>query len=678
MSQPGFATIKEIAAALNVPVRTAQYRSSSESWRFEKRGNARLYIVSELPKPIILALAGRSLATSPVHPLPAIADLPEIDDLKDYQRRVMNAKAGLYSELCRMERDLGITYAKAVDSFLLALRAGLLSPEIAEMARGANARAGDGERTISRATLYNMRRAELDSGSDIRALAPKSGHVVQIPVWAATLVDLHCRPHKPNLTEALAMWPPEVPKPHYDQARRFLAKLDPISRETGRHGPRELRKFAAYVTRDISKLLPGDVFIGDGHTFKAMVAHPIHGRPFKPEITCFIDVKTRAWIGTAVSLSEHTWAIADALRDAVTNYTVPAIVYYDNGKGIKNRQWDDPQFGLIRQLGIEKKHSLPYNSQARGIIEHFHSTTLHPLARTYPTYVGPRMDKEAKEKAFKITRRDIKESGRSPILPSFERLLQDLAQLRAAYMKRQNSGLSRIVDPQTGKRRHLSPIEACQAEIDKGWNPEPISKQEARQAFMPSIPRRVDRGYVTFINNSYFHSDLVQFHGQVVRVTYDLHDPNSVLVYASDGRRICEAGWDANKRDYFPVSFVEEARKKRAEGRLKRIEDHADEARAELGPPLIEQAPASAQQQIEQAAFEASFDPTPVKLRTHADIRKEEVARVRRALALLDRLETGEQLETEDANWMLVYQRTPEFVSYKRMYDDFGEDALAV
>ncbi|MCW3528635.1 hypothetical protein K6Y52_38335, partial [Burkholderia cenocepacia] len=107
----------------------------------------------------------------------------------------------------------------------------------------------------------------------------------------------------------------EVPSIH--QVRRFLDKLGAVTLQTGRMGSRELKTMLPFIRRTFDKLLPNDIWSGDGHTFDAEVQHPLHGRPFRPEITSIIDVATRRAVGISLDLAESSFAVLDALSTGV-------------------------------------------------------------------------------------------------------------------------------------------------------------------------------------------------------------------------------------------------------------------------------------------------------------------------------------------------------------------------
>ena len=57
-------------------------------------------------------------------------------------------------------------------------------------------------------------------------------------------------------------------------------KLPQIMQQRGRMTGAAYKSLLPYIRRDWQALRPNDVWIGDGHSFKAKVQHPIHGQPF--------------------------------------------------------------------------------------------------------------------------------------------------------------------------------------------------------------------------------------------------------------------------------------------------------------------------------------------------------------------------------------------------------------
>ncbi|TCB83728.1 DUF1018 domain-containing protein [Acinetobacter sp. ANC 3791] len=229
----------------------------------------------------------------------------------------------------------------------------------------ANAKSGE-NRTISRRSIFDWMKAVDDAEQHkiavISVLAPKQ-RVTQIPSWASELLRLWGQPQKPTLTVCLEQLPQyldaNVERPTYAQAYRFLnEKMGKVDVMRGRMGKRELKNIQPFIRRDTSLLLPTDVYTADGHCFDAEVAHPMHGKPFRPEITSIIDVATRRLVGWSVSLSESSWCVLDAIRMSATECGIPAIFYVDNGSGYKNDMLKAQGRGVMARLNTEVSHAL--------------------------------------------------------------------------------------------------------------------------------------------------------------------------------------------------------------------------------------------------------------------------------------------------------------------------------
>ncbi|EPY00855.1 Mu transposase C-terminal domain-containing protein [Magnetospirillum fulvum] len=558
--------------------RAIQIRAKKEGWQGVKKGNAVAYPVSVLPAEAQEALRKRAIKahSKELVAKAAATAVAQIDPtgLKAYQRDTMQARAAILAH---------------IDALVAMANEGTLPAELAALVPVANARAGTG-RTLTRPTLYNWLKARELAGGKVVALAPATPTEPPIPAWAGPLMDLYARPTKPSLAWAVE----ELGKtlradlaPSYDQARRFLLKLDTITRNQGRMGPRALKSYRAYVARDTSELWPTAVYVADGHCFDAEVAHPRHGRPFRPEITTVVDVYTRRIVGWAIGLSENKWDVSAAAVRAFTTCGVCDIWYADNGPGFNNRLWDDELTGLVARLSITKKNSLPYNSQARGVIERLHQTVWVTAAKRLATYMGAAMDGEARQRAFKRTRKDITTAGSSRLLMDWSDFTEFCELLVAAYNDHPHTGLPKTRDPVTGRKRPMTPNEMWADAVAKGWEADVVSDAEADDLFRPYERRQTRRALVELFGNSYFAPALEGFHGEDVLVGYDVADASRVWVRALDGRFITIARFEGHKTSFFPVSAAEQAREQRAIGRLKRNDAHRAEIMAELNPDAL-------------------------------------------------------------------------------------------
>lgn len=574
-------SLNDIAKALKVSKQAVAQRSSRENWQYEevtgRGGKKRLFQITSLPKDVQTTL--RQKAIHAVLPsiaqeiaTPIVMQAPELG-LTDKQRLERDARLGVKAAIQRTIGASACSQEAAMHTLLVNARSGMLDATTTNMlrlSRDARGRAGDGFPSIR--TLKRWLASE--------DLAPRARQRdMSVPVWAKDFLYHYQQPQKPSVDDAYRQFcagNPQINRPSIHQVRRFLGKLGTVTRERGRMGSREIKNIMPFVRRDFSLLEPNDVWSADGHTFDAEVQHPFHGRPFRPEITTFVDIGTRKAVGWSVDLAESGQAVADALRNAVEQHGIPAIIYVDNGSGYRNAFMQDEATGLVGRIGSMIMHSLPYNSQARGVIERLHQTLWVQGAKQLPSYIGATMDREAKLAQFKLTRKALKSGGAMPLMPWH---------LFVEWVE------GRITDYNARAHRSLggtSPDLQWRSFQAKGWEPLILKEDELATLFRPRVSRNLSRAEIRLFNNIYFARELEEFHGLEVHVAYDIHDADRIWVYLPSGCLLCEAFVNGNSKHYFPVPVVEQARQKRAEGRLARIDVKREEIIEELhGGPVL-------------------------------------------------------------------------------------------
>lgn len=463
--------------------------------------------------------------------------------------------------------------------------------------RLANDRSG-GTFKVSRATVYEWLSAREIGG--ITALAPAlTNEPEPVSEEFKAFLTFYAKPSKPAMTEALEDFKEANPQSGLtiDAVRHTLrTKLNNIEKNIGREGLLTLRSRMAYVQRSTENLFPTTIYTADGKTFDAEVEHPVTKKPFKPEITSILDVATRRCVGFSIAFKENVISVTEALRNSCCHHGIPAIFYTDRGPGYKNKTFDGDVNGLMGRLSITKMHALPYNSQAKGIIERFNGTVWNPLARKLPTYLGAEMDKEASKKAHKATRSDIKEFGSSRLLPSWDDFRAMCEKAIAKYNARPHDGLPRFRDEVTGIYRHYSPDEFWAVHVADGFEPVPVGAEEMDDLFRPYEERKARRGVVEWNTNKYYHPALEAYHDQWVAVGYDFAEARFVWVRELDreqgqpGRLICVADFTENKVDYVPKTYQRAAEEKRHQGRANRVDRKRRDIDAEfIAPFLIDQ-----------------------------------------------------------------------------------------
>lgn len=341
--------------------------------------------------------------------------------------------------------------------------------------------------------------------------------------------------------------------------------------------------------RDTSALKPNDVWLIDGHTFKAKVRHPDHGAPFAPELTVCIDARSRMITGWSVNLSENVRAVGDALRHGVGLWGVPAILYGDNGAGETAKQMDCPIDGFCARLGIDHRTGIAGKPQGHGGIERLWQTVGINCARNFATFQGKDVDggtfrKVAAElqKEQRAVRR-AQQSGEVVVLSSKVPTWQQFIDAVEKAVHEYNHEHRHRKLPKRADGKHMTPAEAWAAEY-KVEEQELLTQLELRMMFMPAVLRTAKRGQVTFFNQTYAAPELMRrdVDGREVSVRYDIHDPSFVLVYTLDGDYVCEAKYEASRRDFFPTPVIDMAREKRVKAAVKRREQQIDLALREL------------------------------------------------------------------------------------------------
>lgn len=456
--------------------------------------------------------------------------------------------------------------------------------------RIANNRPREGNPSVSRSTLYLWLKSYQDGGE--AALLPEPPKDVQ-PVHPgfAPFLKFYARPAKPSIESAMRKYLKTNPSPELvptvDQVRYALrVKMNHIERAAGREGPLTLRSRMAYIQRDTRNLLPTTVYTADGKTFDAEIEDPASRRPIRPEITSILDVATRKCVGFAISRKENVMAVTEALRNACASDGICAVFYVDRGPGYKNKRFDDDEIGVLPRLSITKMHALPYNSQAKGIIERFNRTCWNDLAKDFPTYLGADMDKEAKQRAYKESRRELREVGYSRLLMSWDDFHRACAEAIDEYNNRPQRGLPRIVDHATGRLRHMTPNEVWADHVLQGFEPCLLDPEIADDLYRPYVERQAFRCIVEWNTNKYFAEALNPYHEQKVLVGYDDAQADKVWVREIDrnggpGKLICVAEFSGNKTDYIAKTAQAAAEERRAKGVLQRIDRHREDALAE-------------------------------------------------------------------------------------------------
>lgn len=334
----------------------------------------------------------------------------EISALTARQKAVADARSALAMEVERL-RNAGMSRTGAVKYIVKASRDRSLPSHLQGHADIANARKGTTRKGVGERSLQEWLTIFLTTQSGAERLALLApGHLkAKRPEQIKWLPDFlaHWRdPRGPSLTEAYNRFSDEWAQiyhdqpamlnvcPSYDAVRRAMAKLPRREKARGRVTGSAALAYEVYQKRDWSQMPVNGCWIADGKSLNMKVAHPIHGRPFTPELTIIIDGRTRFVVGWSLSLSESMIAVADAYRHGMQHYGKPLFVYSDNGGGETNLALDADITGIFPRLGIAHPTSIPGRPQSRGIIERLNAVIPRSIAQKYDTYNGHGADRE--------------------------------------------------------------------------------------------------------------------------------------------------------------------------------------------------------------------------------------------------------------------------------------------
>lgn len=563
----------------------------------------------ETPKEPAKPVVRRQRDPDAISPLEAYRGSPQLMEerlnaLTENQRQVADARAALVREVFLLEDQGNIGRLKAINYVVSKARSGELPPLLQAAAVTANAKRGSG-RTISRDPLYQwvLKYSQAQNAAErLLLLAPGKREEMKVEEisWLADFLAQYRQSNGRPMTEAyedfVAEWNrrhAEEPYmlqivPSYDAIRRVMKKLPEVTKQKGRVTGSEYKQIEGFTRRDWDAMPVNYVWIGDGHGMKLKCAHPIHGRPFSPEVTFVIDGATRFVVGWSMDLAENVFAVAGAIQHGIRNHGKPFIYYSDNGSGETADVLDKEVVGILPRLGVNHPTGIAGNPQGRGIIERLNRTLPMRIARKYRTYFGKGADRETLRKlnrdlrsAFNTLQQgknlNAKQRAAMRDLPSWSELCEAVREGVEWYNNRPHSEL-----PMKANGKHFSPAEYRKKRLaEEDTEIEWLSDVELRDMFRPMVEKPVRRCEIHWLNNIYYAPELRDEHGRKVLISYDIHDASKITVRRLDGSFICEAIWNGNKRAAFPVTAEYHKHQQRIKGMRKRAEEKIRDAEDE-------------------------------------------------------------------------------------------------
>ncbi len=382
--------------------------------------------------------------------------------------------------------------------------------------------------------------------------------------WEVRAMRLYALPSKPSIS---AVFRKLVSEGFADISeslvRRYINALPAQQGEMsrGRLGPRLYENTQKTFNRRSTENLPvGSCFQGDGHTLDIYMQHPTGKKPWRAELTLWIDVTSRYVVGWYLSEAESAHSTLFALSYSILKHDhVPAILHIDNGSGYKNKMMGDESTGFYARLGIDVMHSRPYNAKAKGQVERFFGTMERDFNKWFDSYCGADMADEAIQLLLKKYKKG------EATLPTREQWMSAFTDWLEQYHNNPHGGLNGKTPAELWATLERHPVEMKSTAI-----------------FWPRTTRVVKRQAIMLDKREYMAPELVQYNNKKLTIEYNLHDDLSVRILDDKGRWLCDAKL-VTKQDYLPASRLEEAKQKRLASSIKRLEVHAQEKRDRAG-----------------------------------------------------------------------------------------------
>lgn len=535
----------------------------------------------------------------------SMADVPATlaDSLWDAATQQQRHTAQLREVLVQPLAELvagGVSMRKAVQLLVLQIDAGTADLRALHALEGL-------KEMGSESTLKRWLSAYLKGGKE--ALLPKhTGRVRKTYGWEARAVELYNLPSKPGYTGVAK----HLRREGFDSATnsRVERYLKSLPATLGKHSPARvgahLHKLTrrTYTRRSVDDLLVGEMYAGDGHTADCYVAHPNTGKPYRAELTVFIDVKSSYVAGWYMSEAESAHSTLFAISHAMHAHNhVPAWLYIDRGAGYKAKLMSDTSTGFYNRFDISVIGAIPGNPHGKGWVENFFRWVRDDHDKFFANgdvYCGDDMAPEHNRRLSA----DLAMGRRT--LPSLREYVQSFTAWLEHYHNEPKDKLGGRSPAQVWAQLEQVPVELDAASLIRPRQQAVVRRQEVR-----------------LHNRHYFAEALALYDGHKVQVEYDLHNDQAVWIFDQKGRFVAEAKL-VNTIGVLPTSRLEEGRDRRLKGQRKRLERKLQEIEGRRTDPITADAQAAGISALEQAHSPALSEPQASPLNIAPKIPKKE------------------------------------------------------
>lgn len=417
---------------------------------------------------------------------------------------------------------------------------------------------------VGKAQISRWIKAYQESGFD-GLIDQRQGRQRKTYGWEARAMNLYARPMQPSYQLVFEQLEREGhDSASYTRVMQYLKSLPKnlTANSSGRLGAQHVRANArTYVSRDTSVLDAGHIYQGDGHTIDVWLAHPETGDTWRPELTVWIDIRTRYITGWYISNAESANSTMIALARAMEQHDhVPPALHIDNGSGFKAKMMSDEATGFYARYGITTMFALPYNSKGKGQVERFFNTMENNFGKQFDTYCGADMSSEILNKIH----RDVKRGKYQ--LPRLEEWTTRFEAWLEEYHNKPHRGLDGETPAQLWAQLERNPLIT------------PVD-----MAIMPVKERMISkRATINMDNRVYSSPELLHYAGERLYVQYGLMDDATVRVLDKKHRWICDAQL-VERIPFLSKSRIEDAKQKAKLAAVGRLQRKVDEVEARAG-----------------------------------------------------------------------------------------------
>lgn len=520
-------TVKEIAVALNINVRSVQRRAAKEAWSFETKlnrgGLQRQYPLKSLPKDVntIIVETLKSGVSENFGEVSSSFSFPEstaaaggtisppavkINNDQPLDFHLASAqgqeKARQWSRIITyyIEGDeSAVTSSKTarLDHFVASFNAGLIDAELRKESG-----------SISKRTLYRKVKAFKDGGVEgcLAALLPNyKGRERDIhpDVEKKAVAYFLERPRKiRRIYEYLKSdFAPEL-IPSYAALRRFINAWaeDHQSEIVLAHwGENKWKKkfLAAFGSASEDAPYPNHTWEIDSTVADLMTKD---GKRWK--LVAIIDVHSRLCPSITIQKENDSWGVVQTLARGFHKYGIPERLRKDNGKDYASRHVS----GFLRGLGIDVPKLAIKAPERKPHVERFFRDVSSRFLSELTGYTGNSLLNRPEKIKLNYT-------------------VEELDKVLQQWVEHEFNELAPSTTGQIRRERFFAP----------GFRMRKVSKEELDILVHPTYHgKRVGKKGITFENKNYCAPELVGLIGKKVTFRLDVNDISHVMVFLKD------------------------------------------------------------------------------------------------------------------------------------------------